>query len=60
MSQIGELIEVVHVTLNEVGRADFVRSDNVRPNEHLIRPTPDACEPIPREERDSFLSAHGA
>lgn len=60
MSQIGKLVEVVHVTLNEADRADSMRPDTVHLNDPAGQHTPNAREPIPREERDAFHTTHGA
>ncbi len=60
MSQIGKLVEVVQVTLNEAGRAGSMRPNTVHPDHPAVQHTPDAPEPVRREERDVFHTAHGA
>lgn len=60
MSQIGKLIELIHVTLNETGRTDLVRSETVHPHELPGSHSPETCETVQREVRDGRLTTPGA
>ena len=60
MSQIGKLIDVVHVALDEAGRAEFVRADAVRRNPPPGERTLKACESMSGEERNVILTAERA
>ncbi len=48
------------MTLDETGRAESLRPETVRPNKSPGQHSPDARESITREERDAFLTSHGA
>jgi hypothetical protein len=54
MSQIGELIEVIHVTLNEAAQpVERSRAETQRPETPPRRPTQDAGATLFGEERDA-------